>query len=248
VAVTLQAADLGDTATLEETLSEAGMAVAELVSREVEQHPEDPPKVNVKGIEELVTDKGYHSGEVLKRVTSYEVRTYIPEKKQEGQRHWQGKTEEQEAVYQNRRRVRGGYGKSLLRRRGELVERGFAHCYETGGMRRTHLRGHANILKRQLVHVGAFNLSLILRQLLGAGTPRESKDLGGALFCLIIYCLSVGKMEIGSESQCFGRDRPPDHAAQLAAGRGWSCRQLATYTRAARREHTTYQVCANTPD
>jgi hypothetical protein len=65
------------------------------------------------------------------------------------------------SVYQNRRRVRGSYGKSLLRRRGELVERSFAHCYDTGGMRRTHLRGHENILKRQLVHVGAFNLSLI---------------------------------------------------------------------------------------
>src|ERR1035438_6511377 len=73
-AVTLQAADLGDTATLEETLSEAGMAVAELVSREVERRPEDPPKDNVEGIEELVTDKGYHSGAVLERVKSYEVR------------------------------------------------------------------------------------------------------------------------------------------------------------------------------
>jgi transposase len=77
--------------------------------------------------------------------------------------------------------------KSLLRRRGELVERSFAHCYETGGMRRTHLRGHENILKRQLVHVGAFNLSLILRQVLGAGTPRQWKDLAGTPFLLFIY-------------------------------------------------------------
>src|SRR6202162_5142996 len=120
VAVTLQAADLGDTATLDQTLSEAGMAVAELVKREAEQRPEDRPKVNVEGIEEVVADKGYHSGAVLERVKSYEVRTYIPEKKQTGQRHWEGKTEEQQAVYQNRRRVRGGYGHSLSRRRGEL--------------------------------------------------------------------------------------------------------------------------------
>src|ERR1700693_1674027 len=91
VAVTLQAADLGDTATLDQTLSEAGMAVAELVKREAEQRPEDRPKVNVEGIEEVVADKGYHSGAVLERVKSYEVRTYIPEKKQTGQRHWDGK-------------------------------------------------------------------------------------------------------------------------------------------------------------
>jgi hypothetical protein len=67
-------------------------------------------------------------------------------------------------------------GKSLLRRRGESVKRSFAHCYETGGIRRTHFRGHGNILKRQLIHVGAFNLSLILRALLGSGKPREWKN------------------------------------------------------------------------
>jgi hypothetical protein len=70
--------------------------------------------------------------------------------------------------------LRGEYGKSLLRRRGELVERSFAHCYETGAMRRCHLRGQENIWKRQLIHVGAFNLSLILRQLLGARARRGS--------------------------------------------------------------------------
>ena len=234
VAVTLQGADLGDTVTLDVTLSEAGMAVAELVKREAaEQRPEGKPKVNVEGIEEMVGDKGYHSGAVLERVKSYEVRTYIPEKKQAGQRHWEGKTEEQQAVYQNRQRVRGGYGKSLLRRRGELVERSFAHCYETGGMRRTHLRGHENILKRQLVHVGAFNLSLILRQLLGAGTPRQWKDLEGTPFLLFIYYLLVGKIEIGSpeeEFQYLVRNRPQNHEARLAARRRWSCRKLVTST------------------
>jgi hypothetical protein len=93
------------------------MAVTELVSREVEQRPGEPPKVNVEGIDKMVADKGYHSGAVLEQVKSYEVRTYIPETKQAGQRHWEGKTKEQQAVYQNRRRVPGGYGTSLLRRR-----------------------------------------------------------------------------------------------------------------------------------
>src|SRR5271157_3147316 len=86
-AVTLQGADQGDTTTLDETLSEAGMAVAKLVGREAEQRPKDKPKVNVNGIEELVTDKGYHSGAVVERVKSYEVRSYIPEKQQKGGRN-----------------------------------------------------------------------------------------------------------------------------------------------------------------
>src|SRR5271169_1589337 len=146
------------------------------VGREAELRPDEAPKVNGAGIEETVTDKGYHSGAVVKRMKAYGVRSYIPEKQQKEQRNWAGKAEEQQAVYANRRRVRGEYGKSLLRRRGELVERSFAHCYETGAMRRCHLRGRDNILKRQLVHVGAFNLSLILRRLLGAGTPRELRN------------------------------------------------------------------------
>ena len=189
VAVTLPGADQGDTTTLDATLCEAGMTVAELAGREAELRPDHEPKVNVNGIEELVTDKGYHSGAVLQRVKSYEVSSYIPEKQPKGRRNWQGKAAEQQAVYENRRRVRSEYGKSLLRRRGELVERSFAHCYETGGLRRCQLRGRDNILKRQLVHVGAFNLSLILRQLLGAGTPRELRNRSCQLVLSILLLL-----------------------------------------------------------
>jgi transposase len=190
VAVTLQAADQGDTSTLDETLCEAGEQVAEQIRREAESRPQDKAKVHVQGIEELVTDKGYHSSAVVERIKSYKVRSYIPEKKQKGRREWQGQRAEQQAVYENRRRVRGEYGKSLLRRRGELIERSFAHCYETGGMRRCYLRGRENILKRQLVHVGAFNLSLILRKLLGAGTPRELKNRAGQVFSQLLRSLS----------------------------------------------------------
>jgi transposase len=186
VAVTLQAADLGDTTTIAETLADAGMAVAELVEREAELHPEEKPQVNVDGIEELVADKGYHSGAVLEQVKELEVRTYIPEKKQAGKRHWEGKQGQQQAVYQNRQRVRRDYGKSLLRRRGELVERTFAHCYETGGMRRCTLHGRKNILKRLLIHVGAFNISLVLRKMLGAGKPRELKNRTERLISRVI--------------------------------------------------------------
>jgi transposase len=189
VAVTLQAADLGDTTTVTETLADAGMAVAELVEREAELHHEAEPKVNVDGIEELVADKGYHSGAALEQVKELEVRTYIPEKKQAGKRHWKGKQGQQQAVYQNRQRVRRDYGKGLLRRRGELVERTFAHCYETGGMRRCTLHGRENILKRLLIHVGAFNISLVLRKMLGAGKPRELKNRAASLVLRLIGSL-----------------------------------------------------------
>jgi hypothetical protein len=181
------------------------MTGAELAGREAALRPDREPKVNVNGVEELVTDKGYHSGAVLQRVKSYEVSSYIPEKQPKGRRNWQGKAEEQQAVYENRRRVRSEYGQSLLRRRGELVERSFAHCYETGGLRRCHLRGRDNILKRQLVHVGAFNLSLILRHLLGAGTPRELNNRSGN-FALSLLLLPW-----------YGNGQQPCHSSRISA-------------------------------
>lgn len=133
-----------------------------------------------------MADKGYHGNAVLKdpcpeprREREREIRTYISEPKR-GRRDWEGKLEEREAVYGNRRRIRGERGKRLMRRRGELVERSFAHCYDTGGMRRTHLRKHDNILKRLLIHVAGFNLSLVLRKILGLGTARGLQDLTAA--------------------------------------------------------------------
>src|SRR3970040_1884015 len=108
--------------------------------------------------------------------------------------------EERAAVYGNRRRIRGERGKQLLRRRGEFLERTFAHVYDTGGMRRTHLRGHRNILKRLLLHVAAFNLSLILRREAGAGTPRGLQDLVHRLF----FCFGAvwAALESLRESSC----------------------------------------------
>ena len=196
LAVTLQPADQGDTTTIVETLAEAGGNVADLIGREA---AEPEPGVNLEGIEEVVGDKGYHSGAALVRMKESGVRTYIPEKRQAGKRHWTGKKDEQQAVYANRQRVSGNYGKSLLRKRGELIERSFAHCYDTGAMRRTHLRGHENILKRQLIHVGAFNLSLIFRSLIGAGTPRELRNRL-ALFTLVLERLIKNLRDANGDS------------------------------------------------
>jgi transposase len=166
LAITLNAANEGDTSTLHKTLAEA-QAAARMA------HP--------LGVEELVADKGYHSGEVLKTLHVGGVRSYLPEPER-GKRNWNGKAVEQKRTYENRRRVRGARGKRLQKIRSELTERTFAHLYETGGMRRVHLRGRDNILKRILIHGAAFNLSLILRKQLGAGKPKELHRLLIRLF------------------------------------------------------------------
>ncbi|MGC9293643.1 MAG: transposase, partial [Acidobacteriaceae bacterium] len=127
-----------------------------------------------------------------------EVSTYIPERKQAGKRNWDGKQSEQQAVEANQSRVTGEYGKELLRKRGELVERSFAHCYETGAMRRCTLRGHENILKRLLIHIGAFNISLILRTMLGAGKPRELKNRAAMLVLRLFEWLTCRYRPNGS--------------------------------------------------
>lgn len=137
-----------------------------------------------------MADKGYHSSETVLAVQQAESRSYLSEPKR-GRRKWAGKAAEQKAVYANRRRVKGSYGKGLMKKRGELIERSFAHCYETGAMRRVYLRGSENVLKRQLIHVGAFNLSLIFRQKLGAGTPRELHNRRArAIFVVLVFRIS----------------------------------------------------------
>src|SRR6202140_4072075 len=211
LAVTLQEADQGDTTTVIETLAQAGENVAELIGTE---GPEQKPQMHLKGIEEVVTDKGYQSGAVLVDMKSAEVRTYMPEKRQTGQRHWEGKYEEQQAVYANRRRVNGAYGKRLLRKRGELIERSFAHCYDTGGMRRTHLRGQQNILKRLLIHVGAFNLSLIFRTLWGAGTPRELRNRQSSLLFALFLLLRNYSALASRTKFSFSRTRLRRHPSE----------------------------------
>jgi transposase len=186
LAVTIQPGDRGDTTSIGETLCE----VMENLS-EVEKHLSEAEESlsEVKDAtggktrrlpEEVVADKGYHSNAVISDLAEMELRSYVSEPDR-GQRNWKGKENEQAAVYANRRRIRGERGKRLLRTRGELLERPFAHCYETGGMRRTHLRGHVNIFKRLLIHVATSNLGLLMRRLIGAGTPRSFQDLGAAL-------------------------------------------------------------------
>jgi transposase len=101
----------------------------------------------------------------------------------------------QAPVYANRRRKRGKRGKALPRTRAELVERSFAHVYDTGGMRRTHLRRHDNILKRLLIHAGAFNLGLMMRHLYGVGKPRRLQGaLAAGVAALGCLCHVIGDL------------------------------------------------------
>ncbi len=161
VAVTLHGADVGDTTSLVET----AIVAAEQI--EAAQAARPTPAV----LTGIVADKGYHSNQTMIDLEAVAVRSYIAEPER-GRRDWTERPEAQRPVYGNRRRVRGARGKRLLRRRGEYVERSFAHVYDTGGLRRTHLRGHQNILKRLLIHAGAFNLGILMRQAFGRGTPR----------------------------------------------------------------------------
>jgi len=180
LAVTVQLADRGDTASYVETLDAAQREASKA-------HPD--------GIEEVVMDKGYHSGAVLMELAERGIRSYLPEPER-GRRKWAGKRQEQHCVYANRRRVRAARSKRLQKLRGELCERSFAHCYETGAMRRVHLRGSDNVLKRVLVHAAAFNIGLLLRKLSGWGKPRTNS--GCQKSCLQPWNLPLALVAITS--------------------------------------------------
>ena len=175
---TVQDASEGDSATLPETLT--------MAAEQVEAVQPDG-----EGVEEVVADKGYHSDKTLVALDEIGVRSYVSEPER-GRRCWQDKkTGEtsaekraaQQALYGNRRRIRGDRGRRIQRRRGELVERPFAHQYETGGLRRVWVRGHENVCKRVLIQAAGCNLGLLLRCLTGVGTPRSRQ--GPALSAIL---------------------------------------------------------------
>lgn len=178
VALTVQDASVGDTGTIMDTLAEAEGQLVKLQRKAALE-------ALVKGMQEVVADKGYHSDDVLVGLERVGLRSYVSEPDR-GRRRWRGDDLSQRAVYANRRRARGGRGQRLQRIRGERVERSFAHLYETGRMRRTHLRGHTNILKRLLIHAGAFNLGRLLRHLVGIGTPRALQGRSGSVLRLLL--------------------------------------------------------------
>lgn len=187
VAITTHGGAVGDSESVQETLPAAGEAIAEQIATPTAQ---GQYKVHEQGVREVVTDKGYHSGAGLAAMSGMGVRTYVSVPRQP-RRNWEGKREQQAAVYANRRRVAGERGKSLLRRRGELLERPFAHQYETGALRRLHVRGRGNVAKRVLLQAAAFNLALILRTMIRAGTPRGLADLKRKLFCALLRVLTA---------------------------------------------------------
>ena len=212
VGVTIQGADQGDTTTITETLTAAAEdleAVATVTDGQTAV------------IDEIIADKGYHSNQVLVDLAALDLRTYIAEPDR-GRRKWKKKAAARDAVYANRRRIRGARGLALLRRRSEHLERPNAHLYETGGMRRTHLRGHTNILKRLVVHVGGCNLGLFMRTRFGMGTPRSLQGRLAAILALVItmWRRVVGRGDHGTSSAAPSSPFTPYPRLEWRAGSG----------------------------
>src|SRR5437870_9817930 len=180
IAVTVQGADEGDTTTIIETALAAADQVEDAQTEVEEPQP----------LEEIVADKGYHSNQTMVDLDAVDLRSYIAEPDR-GRRDWSEEPAAQAPVYGNRRRIRGRRGRRLMRQRGERIERSFAHLYDTGGMRRTHLRSHANILKRLLIHAGGFNLGLVMRHMIGIGTPRGLQSRVAAVLATLLVLMGV---------------------------------------------------------
>jgi transposase len=174
VAAEMHPADQGDTTTITGTLD---AAQRNLTSVGAPPCSEDPA--------ECVADKGYHARAVLTDLDGGPWKTRIAEPQRRGVSRWHGDADARRAVYNNRVRLRSGVGKQAMRKRAELVERSFAHILDRGGLRRTWLRGRENIHKRYLIHVAGHNLGLLMRLLIGAGTPKEAVARGWCLLVLL---------------------------------------------------------------
>jgi transposase len=180
LAAEIYPADCADTVTLADSLAAAQIHVRQTGS---------PAQ-----IEEATADKGYHGAEAIELCEFLNVRTYIPEPRRPHRSRWTDKPLEwQAAVYANRRRVRRAKSKALQRRRSEVVERSFAHICDTGGARRSWLRGLVNVTKRYLIAAAAHNLGRLLRLLSGIGKPKSLQGQGGlaALVHLLLTPLTI---------------------------------------------------------
>src|SRR5713101_6237421 len=153
------------------------------------------------------------SNQTMVDLDAVEIRSYMAEPDR-GRRDWSEEPEAQAPVYANRRRIRGRRGRRLMRQRGERIERSFAHLYDTGGMRRTHLRGHPNILKRLLIHAGGFNLGLVMRHLIGIGTPRGLQGRVAAVLATLFVLMGVVRRWLTAISSS---------QRIITAMRGWLC-------------------------
>ena len=187
VAVTTHSGAAADTATVKETVIEAGIAVAGLI---VEKTPEGKFEVHPEGVEEVVADKGYHSNDVVVGLSEMEVRSYVAEPDR-GTRNWDGKEAAKEAVHGNRRRVQGERGKRLQRQRGERIERNFAHQFDTGGLDRLYVRGLENVHKKFLMQAAACNLALLMRSTYGSGKPRAAHDRAAEAILMILAVIKA---------------------------------------------------------
>jgi hypothetical protein len=182
VSAKVHPADAGDTTSIHTTLKDTRSTLKRVKKKAAPKRGQPA---------ELVADKGYHSRNTLKHLDKV-FRSRVSEPKATGLHDWNGDHEARRAVYANRARISSGKGKALLRKRGEMVERSFAHCLDRGGMRRTHLRGTENIEKRYSIHVAGFNLGLLMRSLFGFGTPKGWAEAPcGLVFAYLLDVLSV---------------------------------------------------------
>ena len=186
VAVTTHGGAVADTATVQETVIEAGVAVAGL---SVEKPAAGRCEVHLYGVEEVVADKGYHSNDVAVGLQEMGVRSYVAEPDR-GPRNWDGKAAAKAAVYANRRRTQGERGKRLQRQRGERIERNFAHQFDTGGLDRLYVRGRENVHKKFLIQAAACNLALLMSSTYGAGKPRAAYDRAVETFFAILAVIT----------------------------------------------------------
>jgi transposase len=120
----------------------------------------------------VVADEGYFALGQIAELQRCGLRTVIADP-QAARRRAELPKEERQTLRRAQAATRSQSGKELLRKRGEHLERGFAHVLDHGGLRRATLRGCENLTKRYLIAALSANLSLLLRTLFGTGTAKQ---------------------------------------------------------------------------
>ena len=187
----VQPGDMADCTNVTDRLMKSEMFAAEGLNNDEMDLP----------LESFTADKGYHSDDEIVELSGYDIQANIPDRLTT-RRLEKMKEEKREIIEASINFVSSEDGKELLRKRGMYIERSFAHVLDSGGMRRTTLRGQENIQKRYIIAAMGFNISLVMGKIYGYGTPKQH-DAGNetALYLFLIDKRVVVLLYLRSE--CF---------------------------------------------
>jgi transposase len=202
--------DLDTGAIVDVSVLPADQGDAEKLTDRIDKAQARLEEIGAEPAETLTADKGYFAAETVAALAASGLEPVIPDRELNRNEH-SYKPEVWMAVKAAHESAKSDEGKELLRKRGQHIERSFAHVLDSGGSRRTTLRGIPKISKRQTAACAAYNLSLLMRVTTKFGTPKQWAAKAKSAFCrlrILLYLCERWFKRLPGGLELFGYPKP----------------------------------------